>query len=169
MEPTFVDGDLLDQDVDAIVNAWNRNFIPPWLLLQQGVSKAIRRRAGYGPFREVYKQGMLPLGGAALTSAGRLPFKAIIHVAGIGLLWVASERSVRASVRNAVDLAQKHGLRSIAFPLVGAGTGGKARDRVERWMADELGKIHWDGDVRIVRFKKQSTPASVGPGLRAGG
>jgi hypothetical protein len=30
---TVVDGDLLDQDVDVIVNAWNRNIIPWWLLL----------------------------------------------------------------------------------------------------------------------------------------
>ena len=43
------DGNLLDQDVDVIVNAWNRNIIPWWLLLPQGVSGAIERRAGYGP------------------------------------------------------------------------------------------------------------------------
>jgi hypothetical protein len=36
-----VQGDLLDQDVDVIVNAWNRNIIPWWLLLPQGVSGAI--------------------------------------------------------------------------------------------------------------------------------
>ena len=40
------DGDLLDQDVEVIVNAWNRNIIPWWLLLPQGVSGAIKRRAG---------------------------------------------------------------------------------------------------------------------------
>ena len=36
---------------------------------------------------------------AVATGAGKLPFKAIIHVAGINLLWRSSERSVRASVR----------------------------------------------------------------------
>jgi O-acetyl-ADP-ribose deacetylase (regulator of RNase III) len=41
------EGDLLDQDVGVIVNAWNRNIIPRWLLLPQGVSGAIKRRAGY--------------------------------------------------------------------------------------------------------------------------
>lgn len=44
----MVIGDLLDQDVDVIVNAWNRNLVPWWLLIPQGVSKAIKRRAGYG-------------------------------------------------------------------------------------------------------------------------
>ena len=41
-----VEGDLLNQDVEVIVNAWNRNIIPWWLLLPQGVSGAIKRRAG---------------------------------------------------------------------------------------------------------------------------
>jgi O-acetyl-ADP-ribose deacetylase (regulator of RNase III) len=39
-------GDLLKQDVDLIVNVWNRNIIPWWLLLPQGVSGAIRKGAG---------------------------------------------------------------------------------------------------------------------------
>jgi hypothetical protein len=33
-----IEGDLLEQDVEVIVNAWNRNIIPWWLLLPQGVS-----------------------------------------------------------------------------------------------------------------------------------
>ena len=41
---TVVEGDLLDQDVDVIVNAWTRNIIPWWLLLPQGVSGAIKKR-----------------------------------------------------------------------------------------------------------------------------
>ena len=49
----IVQGDLLDQPVEAIVNAWNRNIIPWWLLLPQGVSGAIKRRAGYAPFWEL--------------------------------------------------------------------------------------------------------------------
>ena len=46
MQLQTVDGDLLDQDVDVIVNAWNRNIIPWWLLLPQGVSGAIKKRGG---------------------------------------------------------------------------------------------------------------------------
>ena len=91
MNINVVDGDLLDQNVEVIVNAWNRNFIPWWLLLPQGVSGAIKRRGGYAPFRELGKHGRLALGEAVMTSAGKLPFKAIIHVAGIGLLWQSSE------------------------------------------------------------------------------
>ena len=46
MDYEVVDGDLLEQSADVIVNAWNRNVIPWWLLLPQGVSGAIKRRAG---------------------------------------------------------------------------------------------------------------------------
>src|SRR4249920_319020 len=118
-----VEGDLLDQDVEVIVNAWNRNIIPWWLLLPQGVSGAIKRRGGTGPFKEVRRHGAIPLGGAVFTSAGKLPFKGIIHVAGINMLWRASERSIRDSVKNAVCLAHEKGFKSIAIPLIGAGSG----------------------------------------------
>jgi len=48
MKANVVQGDLLDQPVEVIVNAWNRNVIPWWLLLPQGVSEAIKRRGGTG-------------------------------------------------------------------------------------------------------------------------
>jgi O-acetyl-ADP-ribose deacetylase (regulator of RNase III) len=70
MNVTIVDGDLLDQDVDVIVNAWNRNIIPWWLLIPQGVSGAIKKRGGLQPFRELGRMGAIPLGHAVETSAG---------------------------------------------------------------------------------------------------
>jgi O-acetyl-ADP-ribose deacetylase (regulator of RNase III) len=149
-----VHGDLLDQDVDAIINAWNRNVIPWWLLLPQGVSRAIKRRAGYAPFRELAKHGPIPLGGAVVTGAGKLPHRAIIHVAGINLLWRASESSVRACVRSAIACARQRGFRSLAFPLIGAGTGGSRRDRVLAWMQDELCRVDFAGEVRIVCYQR---------------
>ena len=103
MEVKIVEGDLLKQPVEAIVNAWNRNIIPWWLLLPQGVSGAIKRQGGYQPFLELGREGPLPLGGAVFTSAGRLPYKGIIHVAGINMLWRASAASIEDSVRNAVS------------------------------------------------------------------
>jgi O-acetyl-ADP-ribose deacetylase (regulator of RNase III) len=151
---TVIEGDLLDQEVDVIVNAWNRNIIPWWLLLPQGVSGAIKRRGGYAPFREVARHGAIPLGGAVLTSAGKLPFKAIIHVAGINMFWRASERSIRACVRNAIQLAGEHRFQSIAFPLIGAGTGGFNQDTAKTLMLDELGKLDPQMAVTIVVFQK---------------
>lgn len=151
MKPTIVQGDLLDQDVDVIVNAWNRNIIPWWLLLPQGVSGAIKRRAGTGPFKELH--GPIPLGGAVFTSAGRLPLKGIIHVAGINMLWRASERSIRDSVRNAMALGHEKGFRSIAFPLIGAGSGGFDQERARAIMEDELEKLDYPMEVRVVVYE----------------
>ncbi len=148
-----VEGDLLDQDVDVIVNAWNRNIIPWWLLLPQGVSGAIKRRGGTVPFKEVGRHGPIPLGGAVLTSAGRLPFKGIIHVAGINMLWRASVRSIRDSVKSAMQLAQENGFVSIAFPLIGAGSGGFNQDKTKALMLDELKQIDIQMSVKIVVFK----------------
>ena len=148
-----VEGDLLDQDVDVIVNAWNRNIIPWWLLLPQGVSGAIKRRGGTVPFKEVGRHGPIPLGGAVLTSAGRLPFKGIIHVAGINMLWRASVRSIRDSVKSAMQLAQENCFVSIAFPLIGAGSGGFNQDKTKALMLDELKQIDIQMSVKIVVFK----------------
>ena len=156
MDVQIVDGDLLDQDVDVIVNAWNRNIIPWWLLVPQGVSGAIKKRGGYAPFRELGRIGAIPLGGAVITGAGRLPFKSIIHVAGISMWWRSSERSIRDSVRNAIRLAAEHGFQSIAFPLVGAGTGGGSTDAVMAMMKEEISDCDFTGVVRIVRFSSGS-------------
>lgn len=149
-----VKGDLLDQDVDVIVNAWNRNIIPWWLLLPQGVSGAIKRRGGYAPFRQLAKHGPIPLGGAVFTGAGKLPFKGIIHVAGISMLWRSSEKSIRDSCRNALALADECGFDSIALPLIGAGTGGGSADAVLDMMKDELAKVSFRGRIAIVQFEK---------------
>lgn len=154
MPPTLeiVDGDLLDQQVEVIVNAWNRNIIPWWLLIPQGVSRAIKKRGGYRPFRELARQGPIPLGGAVLTSAGKLPLHGIIHVAGIDMLWRSSERSIRASVANALKLAEKHRFRSIAMPLIGAGTGGRDPRIVQAWIESEVAAADYTGHVVLVRF-----------------
>ena len=149
----IVDGDLLEQPVEVIVNSWNRNIIPWWLLLPQGVSGAIKRRGGYAPFRELAKKGSIPLGGAVETGAGRLPFKAIIHVAGLSLLWRSSERAIRDCARSAMRIAAERGYRSIAFPLIGAGTGGFNPEKAQAIIEEELRGIDFHGEVRIVRFR----------------
>jgi len=150
---TLVDGDLLDQPVEVLVNAWNRNVIPWWLLLPQGVSGAIKRRGGTQPFREVAKHGPIPLGGAVRTGAGTLPFRAIIHVAAIDLLWRASERSIHDGVENALRLVDEGGFGSVAFPVLGAGSGGFDEARALAVMQRALAASRSAADVRLVRFR----------------
>lgn len=153
MNIQVLEGDLLDQPVEVIVNAWNRNIIPWWLLLPQGVSGAIKKRGGYEPFKELGKMGPIPPGGAVVTGPGRLPYKAIIHVAGINMLWRSSEKIIRDSVVNAMRIAREKGYKSIAFPLIGAGTGGFNAAEALRIMQDALASCEFSGEVRIVRYK----------------
>jgi len=155
MEITVRKGDLLDQDVEVIVNAWNRNIIPWWLLIPQGVSGAIKRRGGYKPFRELAKKGPIPLGGAVVTGAGRLPYRAIVHVAGISMFWRASEQSIRDSVRNAMKLVDEHQWNSVAFPIIGAGSGGFDRDRALEVMRNEFTRIESQALVTVVDYEKK--------------
>ena len=86
------------------------------------------------------------------TGARRLPHKAIVHVAGIDWTWRASERSVRLSVRSVFAMLREHGDRSVAFPLIGAGTGGRRQAAVLAWMQDEIARAEFGGEVRIVCY-----------------
>lgn len=153
MPVEVVQGDLLDQPVEVIVNAWNRNIIPWWLLLPQGVSGAIKKRGGTQPFREIAKHGPIPLGQAVLTSAGRLPFRGIIHVAGINMLWWASERSIRQSVQSAMAIVEKNSFASVAFPIIGAGSGSFSETRALEIILDELSRIETEAQVLVVQFR----------------
>lgn len=155
-ELQIVSGDLLDQAVEAIVNPWNRNFISPWLLWPHGVSGAIKKRAGFGPFHQLRKFGTLQLGQAVATGAGNLPFKSIIHVAGLQWTWTASELSIRRSTTNALILASEMKLNSLAFPLIGAGTGGIGPDKSLRWMSEEIQSAQPNLQITIVRFGERS-------------
>lgn len=157
MRPEIVEGDLLDQDVEVIVNAWNRNIIPWWLLIPQGVSGAIKRRGGYEPFKELARHGPIPLGGAVLTCAGTLLFKGIIHVAGINMLWFATERSIRQSVLSAMEIVNERGFGSVAFPIVGSGTGSRGIEAALATMNAAFEEIQTEARVVVVRFRQKSS------------
>jgi O-acetyl-ADP-ribose deacetylase (regulator of RNase III) len=62
-------------------------------------------------------------------------------------------------VRNAIALAVERGYGSIAFPLIGSGSGGGKPDRVLATMQDELEKIDFPGEVRIVKYRDVKGPS----------
>jgi ADP-ribosylglycohydrolase/O-acetyl-ADP-ribose deacetylase (regulator of RNase III) len=133
-----VSGDIATRSTEVIVNAWNRNVIPAQLLLPQGVSKAIRRAGGKEAIRQMSARAPLPLGAASETRVGSLNAKAVIHVAGIDLLWRASEFSVRTSARQALLLARCLSYGTLALPLIGAGSGGLSPKRVKAILMEEM-------------------------------
>ena len=73
-------------------------------------------------------------------------------------VWRSSEPAIRGCVRSALDIARQRGYRSIAFPLIGAGTGGFSPDRALEIMQDEARQIDYDGEVRFVRFSMEFFP-----------
>ena len=156
MQVEIVDGNIVEADTEVIVNAWNRNIVPWFLLLPHGVSAEIKRRAGAKPFNELLKVGPMPLGSARITTAGKLDYEAIIHVAGIDMLWRASEASVRKSVRSAMRLVDEHRFLSAAFPIIGAGSGGLGSEAALKAMLDEFGRIESEAKVVVIRYKKAS-------------
>ncbi|MGC8665973.1 MAG: macro domain-containing protein [Conexivisphaera sp.] len=119
--------DITELDVDAIVNAANR-----MLQMGGGVAGAIRRRAGEEVQREcdewLRRNGPVPVGGAAITGAGRLRARYVIHA--VGPVWGDGdeERKLRDAFNSSIRLAEEHGVRSIAFPAISAGIFGVPRE-----------------------------------------
>ncbi len=147
-------GNIVDVKTEVIVNAWNRNIIPWFLLIPQGVSGAIKKKAGFKPFNELLKIGPIKLGKAILTSAGKLNFKGIIHVAGINMFWTASEYSIRESVKSAMEIVNEKQFNSVAFPVIGAGSGGFNTEKALNIMTDEFKKISSNAEVIIIIYRK---------------
>ncbi len=112
-------GDLTEMDVDAIVNAANND-----LQLGGGVAAAIRRKGGPEIQAECDEIGTIPVGGAAITSGGKLKARHVIHAASMQLGGRTSAQSLRSSTAHSLRIAAQNGLKSIAFPAVGTGIAG---------------------------------------------
>ena len=96
----------------------------------------------------------MALGSAVATGAGRLPFKAIIHVAGIDMLWRATPNSIQGSVRSAMAIVESRGFNSVAFPIIGAGSGGFHEDDALKLMLVTFSLLDSTKNVKIVRFNR---------------
>ena len=97
----LLEGDITEQAVDAIVNAANSQ-----LRLGSGVAGAIREKGGPSIQAECDRIGPIAVGAAALTGAGELAARYVIHAAGMKLGGAASEESVRSSMRAALGRAR---------------------------------------------------------------
>jgi O-acetyl-ADP-ribose deacetylase (regulator of RNase III) len=152
---TLVEGDITDQSVDAIVNAANND-----LVLGAGVAGAIRARGGPSIQQECDAHGPIAVGEAAITGAGNLPARFVIHAAGMPLGGAASEDSLRASLRHSLRLASEHGCATVAVPAIGAGIGGLSLQRCAEVSLEEA-RAHLAGDTGIeeIRFVLFGEPA----------
>ena len=152
----LVQGDITRQDTDAIVNAAN-----PSLLGGGGVDGAIHRAGGPEILEECRRLGGCPPGEARITTGGRLSARYVIHAVGpVYYNGKSGEPAKLASAyRCSLELAQKHGLRSVAFPSISTGAYGypveEAAPIALRTVVDYL--RHHPG-IELVRFVLYDTP-----------
>lgn len=164
MRINVVEGDITVQGVDAVVNAANSS-----LMGGGGVDGAIHRAAGpqlLGHCRKVRDQEWpdgLPPGEAAVTPAGDLPAKYVIHTVGPNRHAGETDPDVLASCfRQSLAKAAEVGAESVAFPAVGAGVYGWPAEEVaeaayQTIFGEATGVEQWAGieEIRFVLFNAE--------------
>ncbi len=126
-------GDITEETVDAIVNAANSR-----LQHGGGVARAIVRKGGRIIQEESNRIGYVPVGQVAVTTAGRLPARYVIHAVGPRWGEGDEDRKLRDAVRNALQKAEDLGLQSIALPAISMGIFGFPRDRGTRILLETV-------------------------------
>jgi O-acetyl-ADP-ribose deacetylase (regulator of RNase III) len=134
----LVEGDITSMDVDAIVNAANERLVHGG-----GVAGVISRKGGPAIQSEsdawVRQHGRVRTGSAAITSGGRLKASGnrrfVIHA--VGPIYDGTPRSAEllaSAVRSALQMADDHGLKSIALPAISTGIFGYPMEEAARVM-----------------------------------
>ena len=120
----LVQGDITERDVDAIVNAANS-----YLQHGGGVAGAIVRKGGHVIQEESDKIGFVPVGNAAITGAGTLPARYVIHAVGPRMGEGDEDNKLRSAVLSSLSLASGKRLKSISLPAISSGIFGFPKDR----------------------------------------
>lgn len=142
-------GDITEMDVDAIVNAANND-----LVLGAGVAGAILRKGGSSIQVECDEIGSIPVGYAAITGAGKLKARYVIHAASMGLGDLpTTSKTLRTSTAHSLRLAAERGLKTIAFPAVGTGVSGFPMDECAQIMLAEAAEhLRTETSLETIHF-----------------
>lgn len=148
-----VEGDITQQQIEAIVNAANSE-----LKGGGGVDGAIHKAGGpeiYKDLEKYRKAGGCPTGKAVLSVAGNLKAKAVIHT--VGPIWHGGNQReaelLASAYRESLKLAAENNLVSVAFPSISTGAYGypiEAAARIALKTVIEF--LHGDTRVQTVRF-----------------
>jgi len=135
----LVKGDITERDVDAIVNAANS-----YLKHGGGVAAAIIRKGGAIIQKEsdiIASRDSLPVGSAVITTAGKLPCKAVIHTVGPRMGEGNEDYKLRKAITSTLMLASEKGFRSISMPAISSGIFGYPKDRCAKILVEESMKF----------------------------
>ncbi|HLA39465.1 MAG TPA: macro domain-containing protein, partial [Candidatus Glassbacteria bacterium] len=125
----LVKGDIARSGADAIVNAANSA-----LQMGGGVAGAIRRAGGESIQQECDRIGGTPVGTAVITGGGRLSARHVIHAVGPRMGEGREEEKLAGATRSSLEVADRHGLASIALPAISSGIFGVPLGLVARTM-----------------------------------
>ena len=131
-----VQGDISTFQGDAVVNAANNH-----LRMGTGVAGALLARGG-GTIQDecdeiVRRDGPLKVGDAAITGAGNLSVRYVIHAAAMGD-HPPTPDTIRRATRSAMELARDNGILFLAFPVLGSGVGGFPFNEAARIVVEEV-------------------------------
>ncbi len=153
----LVEGDITQQDTEAIVNAANTT-----LLGGGGVDGAIHRAGGPQILEECKKIGGCPTGEARLTTGGRLKARWVIHTVGPVYRDGKHREPERlaSAYQNSLKLASAHGIRSVAFPSISTGAYGyPLPDAARIALRTALDYLKAHQEIALVRFVLFGRPA----------
>lgn len=128
----LVAGDITERGVEAIVNAANER-----LQHGGGVAGVIVRKGGRVIQEESDRIGFVPVGGAAITTGGRLKAKYVIHAVGPRMGEGGEDEKLKKAINSVLSLADEKGIKSISVPAISAGIFGFPKDRCARILVSE--------------------------------
>lgn len=130
----ILQGDITSLKVDAVVNAANSLG-----QMGGGVAGALRQKGGAEIEKEAMERAPIPIGQAVATTAGKLPYKKIIHAPTMERPAMAtSSEKVRLAARAALREAEANKLKSLAIPGLGTGVGGLSFQESAKVILEEV-------------------------------
>lgn len=154
MKFTVVQGDIAEQEADALVNAAGTS-----LEMGSGVAGALRRGAGDEINDEATSKGPVDLGEVAVTDAYDLDADIVVHAAAMPHYGdgKATEESIRDATKNALEAADEHGCESVVIPALGCGVAGFDLSDGARIIAEELAAYEPSSleDVRFIAYSDE--------------
>ncbi|OPL12685.1 MAG: RNase III inhibitor [delta proteobacterium ML8_D] len=146
----LVQGDITQQDTDAIVNAANRT-----LMGGGGVDGAIHRTAGPELLAECRTLGGCDTGDAVITQGYKLKARYVIHTVGPVYRGPSpnAERLLKSAYQRSLELALAKGVRSVAFPAISTGAYGyPLKDASYVALRTIIDFLRNYSEIKLVRF-----------------